>query len=203
MTDGSSTGSETSTRSSSLLHRDRSCLLIVDVQEKLLPVINNHERVLESIGFLLDCASVMRIPVVMSEQYPKGLGPSVRSVAEHRAVTHVFEKLRFSAAEGFVQQPIVDLKLRPQVVVAGIETHICVLQTALDLLASGYQVFVVEDATGSRSSTDSASALVRIRSAGGTMCTAESVAFEWCEVAGSDEFRTISRLVRDRDAGRR
>jgi len=194
---------EGAARSSRLLHRDRSCLLIVDVQEKLLPAIVENEPLLESIVFLMDCANVMGVPVVVSEQYPKGLGPSASTISTHDTANHVFDKLRFSAAEGFVQQSAVNLTARPQAVIAGIETHICVLQTALDLLAAGVEVFVVADATGSRNLPDREQALSRIGEAGGQMCTAESVAFEWCEVAGTEEFRTISRLVRDRDAKRR
>lgn len=186
-----------------LVHRDRSCLLIVDVQEKLLPAIADGDRVLESIVFLLDCASVLNLPVLVSEQYPQGLGPSVPAIAEHQVAAPTFQKLRFSAKGGFEQQTVVDLQPRRQVVIVGIETHICVLQTALEMLAAGYQVFVVEDGTGSRHIPDRSSGLARILKAGGIVCTAESVAFEWCAVAGTEEFRKISRLVRDRDAKRR
>lgn len=189
-------------RSDRLLQRQECCLLIVDVQEKLWPVIANRQEVLDSIGFLLDTASVLNVPVFVSEQYPRGLGPTVTKIANHAATKSVFEKLRFSAADGLIhhlQAHMPDRSFR-QIVLAGIETHICILQTALDLVALGYEVFVVEDATNSRHMSDRWPALTRIREAGGTSCTAESVAFEWCETAGNDEFRQISRLVREKDA---
>lgn len=190
------------TRSPRLLQRQQSCLLIVDVQEKLWPVITNRHEIRDSIVFLLDIASVLNVPVFVSEQYPRGLGATVSEIADHPMEKIVFEKLRFSAANEFAGHPDFHSLDRPirQVVLAGIETHICILQTALDLLTRGYQVFVVEDATGSRHMSDRWPALTRIREAGGTSCTAESVAFEWCEAAGNDEFRQISRLVQRKDA---
>lgn len=187
-----------------LLHRDRSQLLVVDLQQKLVPVIPESSELLETTTLLLTAAQIMNVPVVVSEQYPKGLGPTVPEISEHSTPKTVFEKLRFSAAEGLLQSSSAGTsEVRTQIVITGIETHICVLQTALELLSAGRQVFVVQDAVGSRHSADQASALDRIRQAGGTICCAESVVFEWCGVAGTDEFRQISRLVRERDAKRR
>jgi nicotinamidase-related amidase len=186
-----------------LLHRVHSQLLIVDVQQKLVPVIPQATELLETTAFLLTAAQIMNVPVVVSEQYPKGLGPTVSEISEHRIQKTVFEKLKFSAADGFLQSGSAEShQTRNQIVITGIETHICVLQTAIDLLSAGMQVFVVQDAVGSRHAADQASALDRIRNAGVTVCCAESVVFEWCEAAGTDEFRQISRLVRERDAKR-
>lgn len=186
-----------------LLQRDRSRLLIVDLQQKLVPVIPQSAELLETTNFLLTVAQVLNVPVVVSEQYPKGLGATVPEILEHSAQKTVFEKLSFSAAEGLLQSGSTEAPAaHDQIVIAGIETHICVLQTALELLATGKQVFVVQDAVGSRHAADQASAFDRIRQAGGTVCCAESVAFEWCGVAGTNEFRQISKLVRARDAKR-
>lgn len=191
------------TDSQHLLHRKRSQLLIVDLQQKLVPVIPDAMEILQTTAFLLTVAQIMNVPVVVSEQYPTGLGSTVSEISEHSVAKTVFEKLRFSAAQGLLQATSTESPSHAQrIVIAGIETHICVLQTALDLLAAGKQVFVVQDAVGSRHVADQATALDRIRQAGGTICCAESVAFEWCEVAGTDEFRQISRLVRERDAKR-
>ena len=197
-------------RSSQLISRNPSILLVVDVQEKLLPVISNASELSESIIFLLNVAEVLNVPVVVSEQYPRGLGHSVAEIASHAAVSEVVEKIQFSAADAlhgsrtFAEtatqhnlQPAVEVQ-QPQVVVVGIESHICVLQTALDLISHGVQVFVVEDAVGSRRHSDHLNGLTRIQAAGGAVCVSESVAFEWCECAGTDEFRSVSRLVRDR-----
>lgn len=191
-------------RSPELLDRHRSLLLIVDLQEKLVPVIPNAARVIDTSCFLLNVAEVLGVPVFVSEQYPAGLGPTVAAVREHLVAAQTFEKLRFSAAEEFAGrvQTLDTTNLRRQVVLAGIETHICVAQTALDLLARGFQVSVVQDGTGCRHEQDLQTAVDRLRDHGVTMTTAESVAFEWCEVAGSDEFKQVSRLVRQRDNNR-
>lgn len=187
-------------RSPQLLCRSRSQVLVVDVQEKLLPVIAASDRILNEIGLLLDAASVLEVGVTVSEQYPKGLGSTMASIAEHSAVGRTFEKLRFSAADEFVRQvgnsSDQPHQLPPQVVLVGIESHICILQTALDLKQSGWDVYVVTNAVGSRQPTDHESALTRMAEAGVSLVTAESVVFEWCEAAGTDQFRQISRLVR-------
>ena len=178
----------------------RSQVLVVDVQQKLVPVIAGHQTVTASVEFLLDVAAVLNVPAVISEQYPEGLGPTLPSIGNHAAVTATFAKLRFSAAEAFLsEQSCPD---RDQIVLVGIETHICVLQTAIDLIGQGFQVVVAADAVGSRSPQDHEVALQRLRDAGGIVTTVESVAVEWCEMSGTDEFRQISRLVRARDNGK-
>ncbi|MDG2129343.1 MAG: isochorismatase family protein [Fuerstiella sp.] len=181
-------------------HRD-SQLLIVDVQQKLMPAIHNADGIEGRIILLLDAAAALGVPVVVSEQYPKGLGATVDSIAHHPVSRHRFEKIRFSAAEEFQAlnasfDTVAAAERREQVIIVGIEAHICVLQTAMDLLVQGYRVFVVEDAVSSRRESDRRTAVNRLRDSGVVICTAESVAFEWCEKAGTEEFRAISRLVR-------
>ena len=132
------------TRSGLLLSRDRSCLLVVDVQERLLPTIAGHQSLLSAVQLLIRAARRLQVPVVVSEQYPKGLGPTVASLTtvapltDDRLGTTRFEKLRFSAAEGL--QPLLNSDVS-QIVLCGIETHVCILQTALDLISQGLQVF--------------------------------------------------------------
>ncbi|MDG1894030.1 MAG: isochorismatase family protein [Fuerstiella sp.] len=188
-------------RSPELINRRQSQLLVVDVQQRLMPVIHAADRIESRIVLLLDAAAVLDVPVIVSEQYPKGLGPTVDSVAQHQISRRRFEKIRFSAAEEFQAlcvsaDPATAVDRCDQVIIVGIEAHICVLQTAMDLLAQGYRVFVVEDAVSSRRESDHRTAMNRMRDAGAVVCTAESVVFEWCEEAGTDEFRAISRLVR-------
>ena len=126
---------------------------------------------------------------------------TVAKLRDEVPAASVFEKQKFSAAEGYQQLGDTDSS-RDQVIIAGIEAHICVLQTSLDLLHAGSQVFVVADAVGSRSGADRDVALQRLSTAGVSIVTAESVAFEWCEVAGSDSFRTMSRLTREHATSR-
>ena len=183
-------------RSHELLSADRSRLVIVDVQEKFIPHIAEAERVIEGCRRLLTAANILKVPATATEQYPHGLGATVSPLAEF------FEdrpaKLRFSAAEVLpwtLNES--DGPTRDQIVLAGIESHVCILQTAFDLMERGSRVFVVADAVSSRSLTNHEFALQRLRDAGAVITTYESVLFEWCEVAGTDEFKRISQLVRE------
>ena len=194
------TGTARYGRKPELLSATRSELLVVDVQEKLIPVIDGHEAVTNSIEFLLDTAALLNVPALISEQYPKGLGATISSVAAHPAVTSSFDKLRFSAADPFLAAR--QSEDRDQVVIVGIESHICVLQTAIELSREELQVVVVSDAVGSRNTKDHESALWRLRDGGIIVTSAESVAFEWCRVAGTDTFRQLSGLVQARDKSR-
>jgi len=191
--------SETSyLRSPELLSREASRLLIIDVQEKLVPKIVNLDRMLANCRLLIQGAKILSIPVFATEQYPKGLGKLVPELAE--LLEKPCEKLRFSCAEvldwGVAAQAADD---RFQIVLAGMEAHVCVLQTVLDLLATGFQVFVAADAVSSRSELDWQIALERMSAGGATIVTTESVLFEWCEISGSPEFKQISQLIKDRE----
>lgn len=191
-------------RSDQLLTASRSILVVVDVQERLLPSIDHGETLVRNLRFLLDAAEMFRVKTVFTEQYPRGLGPTVPELAGHPGITAKLEKLRFSAAEALENANalnVADQELCSQVVLAGIEAHICVQQTALDLIGMGFPVFLPADATGSRHSADYMAALQRMQACGVTITTAEAIAFEWCETAGSDQFRTLSRLVKELDKG--
>lgn len=178
-----------------LLTRTESRLLIVDMQEKLLPVINGHESVLANCMKLIEAAKILDVPATATEQYPKGLGSSVAQVAER--VSDRPEKIEFSCLNCLDWNSTAsDPEGRFKVVVAGIESHVCVLQTVLDLLSQGFRVFVAADAVGSRKPGDREIALQRMASSGAVLTTSESVLFEWCERAGTPEFKEISRLVR-------
>ena len=192
--------SEPPARSPELLSASESLLLVVDVQERLLPQIAGREQVVRGCRLLSAGAELFSVPTVVTEQYPKGLGPTVPDLAGSLPAAAVkAEKLRFSAAEATGWPTAGEREDgRHQVVIAGIETHICVLQTAIDLAAWGYRVFVCADATGSRLETDHAIALARLRDGGVTVTTTESVLFEWCEAAGTDRFRSLRDLVTGR-----
>ena len=178
-----------------LLSRTESRLLIVHMQERLLPVINDQDSVLKNCLKLIEAASVLDVPMTATEQYPKGLGPMVSTIAER--VTDRPEKIEFSCLNCLEWNSTAsDPEGRFKVVVAGIEAHVCVLQTVLDLLSQGFRVFVAADAVGSRKTVDRDFALQRMASSGAVITTVESVLFEWCEQAGTAEFKEISRLVR-------
>lgn len=182
-------------RSHELLSRAESRLLIIDMQEKLVPVIDQHTEVAANCGKLIAGARILQVPVYATEQYPKGLGSTISQLAEYLPTR--LEKLEFSCLKclnwGTSSD---DPEGRFKVVVAGVETHVCVQQTVLDLLSYGFRVYVVADAVGSRRPLDKQIALQRLASFGAIITTTESVLFEWCERAGTPEFKEISRLVK-------
>lgn len=181
-------------RSSELLSRTTSALLIIDVQEKLVPVIVDNGRLIWNIGRLVEAAQRLDVPVFVTEQYPQGLGNTVEPLRSR--LPAAVEKTRFSC--GQCQTLIDGLRVdgRFQVVIAGIESHVCVTQSALDLAAKGFRVFVVEDAVSSRSSTTHRVAMRRMEALGVTLLPTESAIFEWCEDAADSQFKAISSLVR-------
>jgi hypothetical protein len=148
---------------------------------------------------LIDGAKVLGVPAVATEQYPQGLGPTMPELANR--LGPIPEKLTFSC--GGCPEMLAALRGRGihKILVAGIEAHVCVQQTVLDLLADGYRVYLAADAVASRFSVDREFALRRMESAGATLTTTEAGLFEWCEVAGTPEFKQISALIRETPPG--
>lgn len=177
-----------------LIHPDKSCLLVIDVQARLLPAVQRSEQVEQSICDLISIASELSIPTLYSEQYPKGLGPTSDAVLEALPDTAIrLEKMSFScAADSDCNQQINVLKPN-QIVICGMETHVCVLQTALQLKQQAREVFVVADAVSSRTDENKALGLERMRQMGVHIVSREMVAFEWLQRAGTDQFRAISK----------
>ncbi|MCR6628767.1 MAG: hydrolase [Magnetospirillum sp.] len=179
-----------------LIDPQASSLLIVDVQENLGPVMADPRAVYRNCALLLRAAARLGIPVTVSEQYPKGLGPTLGELRELLPEGAVLEKLHFScAADAGIAARLAGLD-RPQVVVAGIEAHVCVLQTALGLKAAGYQVFVAGDACSSRLAANHQSALARMAANGVEVAATESVVFEWLQRAGTAEFKDLIALIK-------
>jgi hypothetical protein len=187
-------------RSRELLNRRLSRVVVIDLQERLVPVIAGRDDLLLDTRLLIEGAKVWGVPVTLTEQYPQGLGATVPEI-RGLVVDPPREKLRMSAADCLGWGPSSEAE-RSQVVLAGIETHVCVLQTALDLLARGYQVFIAVDAVGARHPRDHDVALARLASCGATLTTVESIVFEWAEESGTPEFKQTSGLVKARSAQR-
>jgi nicotinamidase-related amidase len=175
-----------------LMDVQRSSLLVVDVQERLLPAIDDWQRVLDAVMWLVQVAKRIDVPILASEQYPKGLGHTHPDLLAELPDGVMAEKIYFSCGPESCLAPLPGSD-RPQVIVCGMETHVCVLQTVLDLKASGKEVFVVADAVGSRTSENKALALERMRQHGVQLVSCEMVAFEWLRAAGTPLFREISR----------
>lgn len=180
-----------------LLNAAQSQFLVVDVQDRLLPAITEGDRVLRQIGILLHAAALLGVPVTVTEQYPRGLGPTVPAVAELLPPDAVvLPKLAFSAAsDAAVAARLASLQRR-QIVMAGVEAHVCVLQSAIGFKQLGYEVFVVGDASSSRAPASASAAHARLLHAGIPWITTEMAVFEWLGVAGTDDFRVLSALIK-------
>ena len=182
-------------RSPELMSTGDTALLVVDVQEKLIGWMTGHRRITWNIRRLIDGAQVLNVPVVATEQYPGGLGPTVAELAQR--LDDIPSKLTFSCAGcPEIFEELADRGVH-KILVVGIEAHVCVQQTVLDLLANGFRVFVAADAIGSRFEIDYQMALRRMDSAGAVLSTTEAALFEWCEAAGTPDFKRISELVRE------
>ena len=182
-------------RSPHLMSKTDTALLVIDVQEKRIPLIGEREQVLCNIGRLIDAGKLLGLPVLATEQSPQVWGATVGELADRLATP--LEKSCFSCAESADFLEKLATANVSKVLVAGIEAHVCVLQTALDLLAKGYAIFVAVDAVGSREQVDRETAVRRLESAGATLTTTETALFEWCEGCGTPEFEQISQLVRE------
>ncbi len=182
-----------------LLDVDNSILVVVDIQSKLLAAMQENDAadMVKNASRLLDAAKILDVPVLLTEQYPKGLGPTAREIIEHLPpAARVFEKTGFSccAADGFNQA--MAASSRQQVILIGQEAHVCVLQTALELLHQGFQVYAVEDGLCSRLAAHKLNALRRMQRCGATIVCYESVLFEWLKDARHADFKKISSLLR-------
>ncbi len=182
---------------SAILKEDNSFLVIIDIQQRLLSAMPEHrgKAMVSQAAILGQVADQLNIPIVVTEQYPKGLGETVEVLQAHISSSNKIEKTCFSCADSKAFMSSLRSSHRRQVVLTGMEAHICVLQTALALLAQGFQVFVVEDAICSRTQQNQDNALQRLRQAGVIITNTESAVFEWLANAKHSEFRTLSKLI--------
>ncbi|MGD2107972.1 MAG: hydrolase [Phycisphaerae bacterium] len=178
---------------------DRAFVLVIDIQQKLLPAIRHNERLVATCRKLLDAARIFDLPVLATQQYPKGIGPTDPAIARclDAAGATTVDKLTFSAwGETAVREAILAID-RPQVILLGIEAHVCVQQTALDLVSRDYDVFVCADAVGSRGRLDYERSLDRMRQEGASVTTVESVLFELCNRCDTPQFKAMLEVIKD------
>jgi nicotinamidase-related amidase len=182
------------------IFRENSVLLVVDVQYRLLAKIPTAPELVRNVVFLLDAAALLGVPAIGTEQYPKGLGPTTPEVAK-RLPTPIAAKTAFSCcgAANFLSD--LQAMRREQIVLVGMEAHVCVAQTAMDLLDAGFQVFLPIDALASRFAIDHEVAVRRLERAGAVATTSEAAAFEWVGDAARPQFKAISKLVIARAEG--
>lgn len=178
-----------------LIDASSAFLTVIDMQERLLPVMADNEAIERNCSILLQAANQMNVPSVVSEQYPKGLGQTVAGLAGFVKGDAVFSKVEFSCARDSYLIEQMEQLGRRQAILCGIEAHICVLQTALELQQRGFDVFVVVDATGSRSQASKTIANDRMSAAGISLVTTEMVVFEMLQTAAAPQFKTLSRLI--------
>jgi nicotinamidase-related amidase len=176
--------------------RTQAGLLVVDFQERLLPAMVEKEQVLQNAVRLVHAAALLSVPVFVTEQYPKGLGPTVRDLIQAVSGVPPIEKVSFSAWGAPEFPEALQAKGIREVVLCGMEAHVCVAQTCLDLLDAGLRPFVVADAVSSRTIENRRIGLERMRDAGAILVSTEMILFELLERAGTEEFKQVQRLIK-------
>lgn len=174
------------------IERENTVALVIDYQEKLVPVMQNKEALIHNAGILLEGLRVLEVPMIITQQYTKGLGTTVKEITDAIGHDEYVEKISYSAYELVKEQ----IQGKRFVIVCGIESHICVLQTVIDLVAEGYVPVVVEDCISSRKANDKEVALERMKKEGAILTTYESILFELLKAAGTDTSKKIQRLIR-------
>ncbi len=179
-----------------LLDKDNTALLIIDIQDRLANVMKMREDVIKNCLHLIELAKMLNIPVVLTEQYPKGLGPTVNEIKEQLPVYQPIEKLTFSCCEepNFLNE--IKKLNKKSIILTGMETHICVLQTCIGLLKEGFHVHLVRDAVCSREKENWKTGVEFMRDAGAVVTCTETVLFQLLKVAGTEEFKAISKRIR-------
>lgn len=178
------------------IHKENTVALIVDIQEKLFPFIDENEKLANNVLKLLKGLKILEIPLIVSEQYKKGLGETIPILKEVLSNSPFFEKITFSCCDNSDIFNNILTANRKNILVCGIESHICVLQTVEDLLEKKYTPIVIADCVSSRNPYDKEIALKRMEKSGAIITTLESILFELTRVAGSEQFKSISKLVK-------
>jgi nicotinamidase-related amidase len=182
--------------SSSFLEINTTALIVIDIQERLFPVMHEKEKLLRSVIKLIKGAQVLEIPILFTEQYPRGLGPTLPEIKELVPGFKAIEKVSFNCCDEAVFCQALEALKRKQVLIAGIEAHICVYQTAVALARAGYEVQLVEDCVSSRSAEDKSVAFFKMGAMGVGVTTMEMALFELLKVAKGDKFKAISSIVK-------
>ncbi|MEM2443308.1 MAG: hydrolase [Candidatus Bathyarchaeia archaeon] len=180
-----------------LISRENAILVVIDVQEKLFPLISDDgEKVLENMRKLIQFAGIIGMPIVLTEQYPKGLGPTIPEIRDLIPNIQPVEKVEFSCFGSEEFKEIIKRLNAKSLIIVGIETHICVMQTAIEGVKEGFKVCVVSDATSSRNPEDKRIALERLRDNGIIVASTEMLIYELLKRAGTQEFRETLKLIK-------
>lgn len=177
------------------LDKQETILMVIDIQERLVPVMKVADKVVKNTNILISAAKEFNIPIITTEQYPRGLGNTVPQLKDHIDSNYLFEKTSFTAYTEDVKLALEKLG-RKKVIITGMETHVCVFQTSRDLLAEGYDVFIVSDAVCSRTKENFLNSLNLIKDMGAVISNTETIVFDLLKEAGSPEFKVISKLIK-------
>lgn len=178
------------------LNKDDALLLIIDIQEKLSSVMKYEDQVIDNTLILLEASKLMDMPVIVTEQYPKGIGPTVNKIKEKiDGNVEIFEKTSFT---GYTTEVILALEKtgKEKIIITGMEAHVCVFQTARDLIAAGYEVFIPRDAVCSRTKENFLNALELMKDMGVVITNTETIVFDLLKKAGTPEFKVLSKLIK-------
>lgn len=175
--------------------KETTALLVIDVQERLMPVIYERETIFSNVNKLLRGAEILGLETIVTEQYPKGLGNTCKEIELGENKT-IIEKVCFSCMLSDSVNDQLKLTNKKTLIVCGVESHICVLKTTLDAIHNGYEVHVVADAVSSRTFENKQIAIERMRQSGAFITSVESILFMLLDKAGTDEFKAISKLIK-------
>lgn len=178
-----------------VLIREEAVLLVIDIQDRLVPAMKYGEQVIRNTNTIISFAKNLGVPIIVTEQYPKGLGKTVSEVSNNLEESLTYEKITFSGCTHEVTSALKGLG-RKKIIITGMETHVCVFQTVRDLLAHGYQVFVVGDAVCSRTKENYLNGLSLMSSMGAVVTNTETVFFDLMKEAGTPLFRELSKLIK-------
>lgn len=178
-----------------MLDKDDSLILVIDIQERLKAAMDQGDRVVKNTKILLEASKLMDIPTIVTEQYPRGLGHTAEDLLEVGEKLEIFEKTSFTGCIEGVNDRLEELG-RKKIIITGMETHVCVLQTCRDLLSKGYHVFIVRDAVTSRTDENYENALEMMRDMGAVISNTEAILFDLLKKAGTEEFKAISKMIK-------
>lgn len=177
------------------LNKENTLIMIIDMQERLIPVMKYKDKVIKNTKILIKSSELMNLPIIYTEQYPKGLGHTILELSQILENAYRFEKVSFSAVNDEVKATLKNLG-KNKIIVLGMETHVCVYQTVRDLILEGYEVFVLSDGVASRSKENYINGLDMMKEMGAVISNTETIVFDLLKLAGTDEFKTLSKLIK-------
>lgn len=178
-----------------ILNREDAIFMIMDIQERLVPVMDYRDEVVNNTKILIQASKEMNIPIIYTEQYPKGLGSTIAELDELIENGKRFEKTSFSAINEEVKK-VLDSLGKKKIIITGMETHVCVYQTVRDLILNGYEVFVVSDGVASRTKSNYLNGLELMKNMGAVITNTETIVFDLLKKAGTPEFKIMSKLIK-------